>query len=84
MVCVAATATSSVVSEAQSVIASAATTVETAIGLIIPKNCSLGLEYFAIGFTDHIHFEDLPLNISNIIPSSITSIEQPSNLETVN
>jgi hypothetical protein len=85
---VAATVASSMASEAQSVVASAATTVETAIGSIIPKNCSLRLEYFVIGFTDHIDFKALPLNISNIIPSAITDtladIGQPSILKTVN
>jgi hypothetical protein len=76
----AATAASSVAGQAQSAVSSAITTVESAMGSVIPKNCSLGVTYFCLGFTDHIDCKELPLNLSSIIPSSVPIIGQPSTL----
>jgi MFS family permease len=47
----------------------------------VPNNCSLGVEYFCIGFPDSIDCRTLPLNISNIIPSSLATIEQLNSIE---
>ena len=76
----AATAASSVASEAQSVVSTAVTAIETAADSGIPKNCTLGVKEFCIGFIDHINCAALPLKVSNIIPSSVTAIE-PINLD---
>jgi hypothetical protein len=60
----------SVASEVQSAVSSATTSFETAVGSVIPQNCSLGIEYFCIGFTDRLDCGALPLTLSNIMPSS--------------
>jgi hypothetical protein len=41
-------------------------------------NCTLGVKYFCIGFTDDC--KDLPLKVSNIIPTSVTAVG-PSNFQ---
>jgi hypothetical protein len=51
------------------------------IGSAVPKNCSLGVKYFCIGFTDHVDCRTLPLSVSNIIPSSIIAIEKLGNVD---
>ena len=53
--------------------------IQTAVDSI-PKNCSLGVKKFCIGFADHIDCHELPLNVSKIVPSSITAVG-PSNFE---
>ena len=78
----AATAASSIGNEAQSAVSSGITAIETAVDSIIPQNCTLGVKDFCIGFTDHVDCKELPLSVSNIIPSSVTAIE-PSNLKTL-
>jgi hypothetical protein len=77
----AATVATRVASEAQSVASGAVTSIETAVDSIVPNNCSLGVEYFCIGFPDSIDCRTLPLNISNIIPSSLATIEQLNSIE---
>ena len=64
------TVATGVAGEAKSAVSSAVTSIETAIGSIVPNNCSLGVKYFCIGFTDHVNCSALPLNVSDIIPSS--------------
>lgn len=71
----AATEASRVASEVQSAVSTAVTSVESAIGSVLPKNCSLGTDYFCLGLTDHIDCNELPLNISSILPSSLLAIE---------
>ncbi|CZR52100.1 uncharacterized protein PAC_01977 [Phialocephala subalpina] len=77
---VAATAASSVAGQAQSAVSSAITAVESAVSSTIPKNCSLGVRYFCVGFTDHIDYKKLPINLVNIISSSVPAIGQLSTL----
>lgn len=77
----------SVQSEAQSVaipsaiskISSAANTAATAIPdisaieALLPKNCSLGTKQFCVGYDDHTDCNNLPLNVSSIIPEAVAS-----------
>jgi len=64
---------------AGSIIQSAAGAAETAVSEInaiealMPRNCSLGTMQFCVGFSNHTKCNDLPLNISDIIPEAITS-----------
>lgn len=64
---------------AASKIQSAAGTIETAainidtIKALIPRNCSLGTKQFCVGFSTHTKCNDLPLNISDIIPEDIVN-----------
>ncbi|KAH6667159.1 hypothetical protein B0J14DRAFT_659130 [Halenospora varia] len=50
---------------------SAAGTAETAIEALLPRNLSLGISQFCVGFTDHTNCANLPLNITDIIPEAI-------------
>jgi hypothetical protein len=70
-----------VASKVQSAVSSAITSLETGVGSVIPKNCSLGTEYFCIGFTERLDCRALPLTLSNIIPSSITAVEGSSGVQ---
>lgn len=63
-----------VASEAQSVVTGAVTSIETAVDSAVPKNCSLGVKYFCVGFSDRIDCSSLPFNASNIVPSSVTAV----------
>ena len=64
---------------AASKVQSAAGTVETAasdidaIKALIPRNYSLGIKQFLVGFGNHTKCNDLPLNISDIIPEDIAN-----------
>jgi hypothetical protein len=64
---------------ATSKIQSTAGTTETAgsdidaIKALIPRNCSLGTKQFCVGFSTHTKCNDLPLNISDIIPEDIVN-----------
>jgi hypothetical protein len=69
------TEASRVASEVQSAVSAAVTSVESAIGSAMPKNCSLRIDYFCLGLTDHMQCKELPLNISSIIPSSLLPFE---------
>lgn len=62
-------------SEVQSAVSAAATSVESAIGSIIPKNCSVGTGYFCLGLTDHTDCKELPSDIASILPSSLLATE---------
>ena len=64
------TVATSVASKAKSTVSSTIISIETTIGSIIPNNCSLGIKYFCISFTDYINCSALLLNISDIILSS--------------
>jgi hypothetical protein len=71
----AATEASRVASDVQSAVSAAVTSVESAIGSAMPKNCSLGTDYFCLGLPEHINCKELPLNVSSILPSSLLAIE---------
>jgi hypothetical protein len=62
---------------AASKIQSATSSIETAgsdaIKSLIPRNCSLGTKQFCVGFSTHTKCNDLPLNISDIIPEDIVN-----------
>ncbi|KAF8862719.1 hypothetical protein BDZ45DRAFT_739032 [Acephala macrosclerotiorum] len=58
---------------AGSKIQSAAGAAETAVEALIPRNCSLGTKQFCVGFSNHTNCNDLPLNVSDIIPEAIIS-----------
>lgn len=52
--------------------ASAASSAETAIEDLLPRNLSLGISRFCVGFTDHKpDCANLPLNISGILPEAV-------------
>jgi len=63
-----------VVSQVQSGASSIANAIPGSLRATIPKNCSIGTGKFCIGFDDHVSCDDLPLNISNIIPPEITNL----------
>jgi len=69
------TATAAAGSKIQSAAGAAETAVSKigAIEALIPRNCSLGTKQFCVGFSNHTKCNDLPLNISDIIPETITS-----------
>jgi hypothetical protein len=55
---------------------SATSAIETGIpnaDSIIPKNCSLGMKQFCVGFENHVDCQDLPLDISKVLPKALTS-----------
>jgi hypothetical protein len=68
-------ATAAAGSKIQSVAGAAQTAVSKidAIEALIPRNCSLGIKQFCVGFSNYTKCNDLPLNISDIIPETITS-----------
>lgn len=70
-----ATATAAAGSRIQSVAGAAKTAVSKidAIEALIPRNCSLRTKQFCVGFSNNTKCNDLPLNISDIIPETITS-----------
>ena len=39
----------------------------------MPKNCSIGMKEFCIGFDSHVKCDKLPLNITLIMPETIRS-----------
>jgi hypothetical protein len=59
-----------------SLIAGAASAAETAIEALLPRNLSLGISQFCVGFTDHTNCTNLPLNISDIIPEPIKQFSE--------
>jgi hypothetical protein len=70
---VAATAIPSAISKGQSA-ASAATAIpiNTVKGMI-PRNCSLGTKQFCVGFENRTECNNLPLNLSNIVPEAVVN-----------
>lgn len=75
------TAAAGVASEAGSAISSAITSIETIISSPPPKNCSLGVKYACVGFDDHLDCFALPLNISSVMPSPVSAIENFSSVK---
>jgi hypothetical protein len=76
MASAAATVATRVAGEAQSAVSGAITSVETSVRSIMPKNCSLGIKYYCISFTDRIECGSLPLNVSNALSNSVIAIKQ--------
>ncbi|KAF8856254.1 hypothetical protein BDZ45DRAFT_594494 [Acephala macrosclerotiorum] len=58
---------------AASKIQSSAGAIETAIEALLPRNCSLGTTQFCIAFINGTKCNDLPLNISHIVPETVAS-----------
>jgi hypothetical protein len=69
---VVATAISPAISKVQSA-ASAATAIPD-IKDMIPRNCSLGTKQFCFGFDNRTECNDLPLNLSNIVPEAVATV----------
>jgi hypothetical protein len=67
----AATAVSSVASQLQSVASVVATAVPGADAMA-PRNISLGTKQFCVGFSNRLECNDLPVNISEILPQALT------------
>ena len=40
---------------------------------MIPRNCSLGTKQFCFGFDNRTECNNLPLNLSNIVPEAVTT-----------
>ena len=57
-----------VTSKIQSAVGAAKT---AAIKALLPRNCSLGTKQFCVGFSNHTKYNDLLLNIFNIIPEDV-------------
>jgi hypothetical protein len=68
------TAISPAISKVQSA-ASAATALPdfNTVKEMIPRNCSLGTKQFCFGFDNRTECNNLPLNLSNIVPESVAS-----------
>jgi hypothetical protein len=79
------TAAFSVISDAQTVVSSAITAIETDLESVIPKNCTLGTRYFCLGYVNNVTCSGLPLNVSDLLsralPASISY--QPNSLESL-
>ena len=79
------TAAFSVISQAQTVVSSAITAIQTDLNSVIPKNCTLGTRYFCLGYVNHVTCSGLPLNVSDLLsralPASISY--QPDSLESL-
>lgn len=69
----AASAISSVTSQAKSAASAVATDVAGA-DTMIPRNCSLGTKEFCVGFSNREDCTHLPVDVSKIFPASITSL----------
>jgi hypothetical protein len=65
------------------VVSGAITSLETAVGSIMPQNCSLGVRSFCISFTDRVDCRTLPLALSSMIPSSVTAGQQSGGIHTL-
>ncbi|KAF4636774.1 hypothetical protein G7Y89_g1322 [Cudoniella acicularis] len=63
----------SLVATATAAVASAA---ETAIEALLPRNVSLGISQFCVGFVDHTDCTSLPLNVSDMIPEAVTQFSE--------
>ncbi|EUC27459.1 hypothetical protein COCCADRAFT_41815 [Bipolaris zeicola 26-R-13] len=74
----AATRVADAAGRAESAISSAAATVQS-IEDIVPKNCSLGIRRFCIGFEQDINCSDLPLNFSRLLPDGMQKL--PSSIQ---
>jgi hypothetical protein len=70
-----ATATAAVSNKIQSVISAAKTAVFkiNVIKVLISRNCLLKIKQFYVSFSNYTKYNNWPLNISNIIPETITS-----------
>jgi hypothetical protein len=66
----------SVISNAQTVVLSAITAIQTNLELVILKNCTLGTRYFCLRYVDNVTCSRLPLNVSDLLlqalPASIS------------
>jgi hypothetical protein len=71
---VVATAIPSAISKVQSA-ASAATAIPdiNIVKEMIPRNCSLGTKQFCVGFDNRTECNNLPLNLSNIVPEAVAT-----------
>ena len=67
------TAIPSAISQVQSASNVAATAIPKAIKELIPKNCSLGIKQFCVGFTYNITYNNLLLALSNIVLEEVKS-----------
>ena len=63
----------------------AATAIPKAIEELIPKNCSLGMKQFCVGFTHNMTCDDLPLTLSDIVLEEVKSFlgDQVNNLQSL-
>ena len=68
------TAIPAVVSEVRSAANAVATAIPGAIDTIVPRNCSIGISQFCIGFAHTISCSPLPPTISDIIPSEMRNM----------
>ena len=70
-----ATAVSPAISNVESAANTAATAIPdiSKIGHLIPLNCSLGTKQFCVGFDDRVDCNNLPLNLSSLVPKTIAS-----------
>jgi hypothetical protein len=71
---VVATAISPAISKLQTA-ASAATAIPdiNTVKEMIPRNCSLGTKQFCVGFDNRTECNNLPLNLSKIVPEAVTT-----------
>lgn len=45
---------------------------------VIPKNCTLGTEYYCVGFGDHAKCKGLPLQVSGVLAAAFTGDQAQS------
>ena len=70
------TAIPGAISQVQSAASTAATGALDAIKAAIPRNCSIGTTQFCVGLVHNISCNNLPLNLSNIIPTDVEKVFQ--------
>jgi len=64
----------SVISDAQTVVSSAITAIQTDLELVIPKNCTLGTRYFCFGYVNNVTYSRLPLNVSDLLLRALPAL----------
>lgn len=65
------TAALSIASEAQTVISSAITAIQSDLGSVVPRNCTLGTTHFCLGHVNNVTCSRLPLNISDLLSRAL-------------
>jgi hypothetical protein len=48
------------------------------VSAVIPKNCTLGTEYYCVGFGDHAKCKGLPLQVSGVLAAAFTGDQAQS------
>ena len=79
------TAALSIASEAQTVVSSAITAIQSDLSSVMPRNCTLGITSFCLGYVNNVTCSRLPLNLSDLLSRALpaSSSYQLSSLESL-